>query len=65
MAKRIPRTKLYEWRITRICATPAALIGHVQAPDADLAIKAAIEKYGIRNPQEQTRLAAQRVKEIS
>jgi hypothetical protein len=31
MSKR-PRAKLYEWRITRIRSTPAALIGYMQAP---------------------------------
>jgi hypothetical protein len=58
------RSKLYEWRITRIRSTPAVLIGYVQAPDAEQAVKEAIVRYGISNPQEQARLAAQRVKEI-
>ena len=57
-------SKLYEWRITLIRATPAAFIGYVQAPDADQAIKEAIAKYEISNLV-QARLAAQRVKEIS
>ena len=65
MSKRSPRSKLYEWRITRIRATPAAFIGYVQAPDADQAIKEAIAKFEISIPHVQTRLAAQRVKEIS
>jgi hypothetical protein len=26
---------MYEWRITRIRSTPAALIGHVEAADAE------------------------------
>ena len=64
MPKRSPREKLFEWRITRIRATPARLIGYVQAPDAERAVKEAIARYGIDNPQEQARLAAQRVKEI-
>jgi hypothetical protein len=42
----------------------ARLIGYVQAPDAEQAVKEAIARYGIDNPQEQARLAAQRVKEI-
>jgi hypothetical protein len=50
--------------ITRIRSTPAVLIGYVQAPDAEQAVKEAIVRYGISNPQEQARLAAQRVKEI-
>jgi hypothetical protein len=64
MPKRTPRIKLFEWRITRIRATPARLIGYVQAADAEQAVKEAIARYGIDNPQEQARLAAQRVKEI-
>jgi hypothetical protein len=40
------------------------LIGYVQAPDAEQAVKEAIARYGISNPQDQSRLAAQRVKEI-
>jgi hypothetical protein len=63
MPKRNPQ-KLYEWRIARIRSTPAALIGHVEAADAEQAIKEAISKYAITNPQEQDRLAAQRVKEV-
>ena len=63
MPKRTPREKLFEWRITRIRATPA-LIGYVQAPDAEQAVKEAIARYWIDNPQEQARLAVQRVKEI-
>ena len=65
MSKRSPRSKLYEWRITRIRSTPAALIGYVQAPDADQAVKEAIANYEVGKPHEQARLAAQRVKEIS
>jgi hypothetical protein len=64
MPKRSPRSKLYEWRITRIRSTPARFIGYVQAPDAEQAVKEAIAQFGISNPQEQARLAAQRVKEI-
>jgi hypothetical protein len=65
MSKRFPRSKLYEWRITRIRSSPAALIGYVQAPDVEQAIKEAIAKYEISNPHAQARLAAQRVKEIA
>ena len=64
MPQRTPRIKLFEWRITRIRATPARLIGYVQAADAEQAVKEAIARYGIDNPQEQAPLAAQRVKEI-
>jgi hypothetical protein len=65
MARRSrPSEKLYEWRITRIRSMPAALIGHVQAPDAERAIKEAIAKYEISSPHERARLAAVRVKEV-
>ena len=47
MPQRTPRIKLFEWRITRIRATPARLIGYVQAPDAEQAVKEAIARYGI------------------
>jgi hypothetical protein len=63
MPKRSPREKLFEWS-SKIKSTPARLIGYVQAPDAEQAVKEAIAQYGISNPQEQARLAAQRVKEI-
>jgi hypothetical protein len=56
--------KIYDWRITRIPSTPAALIGHVEAPYAGHAIKEAIAKYEISRPHEQARLAARRVKEV-
>jgi hypothetical protein len=36
-----------EWRITRIRSTPAALVGYVEAPDAEQAVKEAIATYGI------------------
>jgi hypothetical protein len=38
---------------------------YVQAPDAEQAVNEAIAKYEISNPNEQARLAAQRVKEFS
>jgi hypothetical protein len=41
------------------------LVGYVEAEDAEAAVKEAIARYGISNPHEQARLAAQRVKEIS
>jgi hypothetical protein len=36
-------------------------VGTVEAPDADTAIKVAIERYGITNPWYQERLVARRV----
>jgi hypothetical protein len=55
---------MYEWRITRIRSTPAALIGHVEAPDAEQAIREAIRQFGIAEPEQRKQLAAQPVKEI-
>jgi len=62
MPKDSPRPKQFEWRVVRIKSTPAAIVGYVQAPDAEQAIKAAIERYEISSPIEQARLAAQCVK---
>jgi hypothetical protein len=64
MPKDSPRPKQFEWRVVRIKSTPAAIVGYVQAPDAEQAIKTAIERYEISSPIDQARLAAQRVKEI-
>jgi predicted chitinase len=64
MSKRPPRSRLFEWRITRIRSTPAAFVGYVKAPDAEQAIQAAISEYDITNPHQQARLAAQRAREI-
>ena len=63
MRKRAPKTeaKLPTWRIVRLKKTPAAEIGIVEAPDAESAIRVAIEKFGISDPQKQERLAAYRV----
>ncbi len=54
--------KEHKWRITRIKGTPAAYVGNVHAPDAETAIKTAIEEFGITNPEHQKRLVAQRTK---
>jgi hypothetical protein len=62
MAKKPPALKLHRWRITRIRATPAELIGHVDAPNEAEAIREAIRIFRITNLQKQQRLAAQRVK---
>ena len=51
---------LYKWRIFRIRGTPAADLGIVEAPDAETAIKVAVEKFKIANPEQQKRLMAQR-----
>jgi hypothetical protein len=63
MPKR-PSKKMYEWRITRIRGTPAALIGYVKASDAEQAIEEAIKAFGITDAEQQKRLAAVPVKEI-
>ena len=46
------------WRISLIKATPARLIGYVEAPDAESAIAKAIEAFNI-DPSRQRRLIAQ------
>jgi hypothetical protein len=53
-------TTLPNWRISLIKATPAKVIGYVEAPDAESAIKKAIEEFKITDPQKQRRLIAQR-----
>ena len=64
MAKKPPRTRTHTrtWAISRIKGTPAAVLGHVEAPDADGAIKEAIKKFEITDPVQQQRLAARPVK---
>jgi len=54
--------KLITWAISRIKGTPAAIIGHVEAPDAESAIKEAIKRFNITDPEQENRLAARRVK---
>jgi hypothetical protein len=55
-------TTMHTWAISRIKGTPAVEIGWVDAPDAETAIKEAIERYGITDPEQQKRLVARRVK---
>jgi hypothetical protein len=62
-----PRTagpQLYEWRIVRIKKTPAEQFGYVNAPDQEQAILKAIESFGVRDPLQQSRLSAIKVKEV-
>jgi hypothetical protein len=47
------------WNIYHIKGTPAVLLGHVEAPDEESAIKRAIEEFKI-SPALQKRLLAQR-----
>src|SRR5437764_525653 len=60
MRKKIKKP-LPMWRIVRIKATPAAEIGAVFAPDAQSAVREAIQKYHITEPWQQQRLMACRV----
>jgi hypothetical protein len=53
---------MHTWAISRIKGTPAVEIGWVDAPDAETAIKEAIERYGITDREQQKRLVARRVK---
>ena len=48
-----------EWQITRV-AKRARYVGQVQAPDAETAIRRAIEKFDIR-PEHQDRIAARQI----
>ena len=65
MPKRSPREKLFEWRVIHIKSTPATLIGYFTAANADDAIKRAIVEREISNPLTQSRLTAQKVREIA
>jgi hypothetical protein len=50
---------LHHWRIYLI-RKRGEFIGSVEAPDEKAAIAAAIEKYGIADPERRKRLVAQR-----
>jgi hypothetical protein len=50
------------WAISHIKGTPALPIAHIEAPDAESAIKEAIKKFGITDPDQQAQLAARRTK---
>jgi hypothetical protein len=54
-----PAGKQYMWSIYHIKGTPAALLGRVEAPDEETAIRKAIDEFGI-SPALQKRLLAQR-----
>jgi hypothetical protein len=41
-----------------MAATPAVLVGIVEAPDEETAIKKTIEEYEINNPEQQKPLVA-------
>ena len=65
VAKGAPRIKLFEWRVIQLRATPARLIGYFKGASADDAIKRAILEREISDPLTQSRLAAQKVREIA
>jgi hypothetical protein len=60
MAKRPTKPDLHSWAIYYLKGTPAKLVGIVwNQPDAESAIKAAIEEYKVP-PNQRGRLIAQR-----
>jgi hypothetical protein len=52
--------RLHRFSIYRIRGKPAAFLGSVTATDEKAALMAAIEEFGIHDPQKQKRLLAQR-----
>jgi hypothetical protein len=65
MAGRMPKKRNgsatgYTWYVYRLRHTPATFVGVVEAPDAETAIKRAIEEFFITDPRQQKRLVAQR-----
>jgi hypothetical protein len=59
MPKRKSKRQELQWEIRRLKASPAALVGLVEAPDEASAIKRAVKEYEIR-PEDQKRLIAVR-----
>jgi hypothetical protein len=60
-----PRTRLTvspkaDFKLT--ARTPAAILGRINAPGAETAVKEWIEKFGITDPEQQLRLVARPVK---
>jgi hypothetical protein len=51
--------KQFSWAIYRLKGTPAKLLGHVEAPSEESAIKRAIEEFNVP-PELQKRLLARR-----
>ena len=62
MKRRVPsKGGVQRWRVTQIGRSRAREIAELQAKTADEAIKRAIRKLGITEPERQKRLAAYRV----
>jgi hypothetical protein len=60
MAKKPPQ--LRTWEISRIKGTPAAVLGRISAPTAELAIEKWAEQYEVKDENQKNRLAARPVK---
>jgi hypothetical protein len=56
---------LFEWRVFRVRTTPVHVLGYYKAVSAPAAIRAAIKEHEIGDPLTQSRLAAQKVREIT
>ena len=52
----VKKKNKFAWEVTRIKGNAAAFVGLVKAPDKKAAIKAAIAKFKIVNPEHQKRL---------
>ena len=50
------------WEVSRIKGTPAAILGRIKASTAERAVEEWIEKFGIRDSEQQQRLVARPVK---
>jgi 1,2-phenylacetyl-CoA epoxidase PaaB subunit len=59
MAKK-PKPRARRWSISLLKGTPAKLIGAIDAPDAETAIKMAAEQFRVREA-DRFRLVARRV----
>jgi hypothetical protein len=53
---------IYRWRIIHLTDLPAKTLGYVEAPDAETAIRRAVEEFKITNVQAQERVLAERSK---
>jgi hypothetical protein len=60
--KKPAQPKEHIWEISRIKSTPAAILGRINGPDAETAVKEWIEKFGISDPEQQQRPVARPVK---